>query len=240
MSRNVKISAALIALFVVVVAAIAVASGGGDAGDPATETTASSQTTTAAPGANGASGTGTSSALPRVVTDDPRRLGQPGRGGVTFTEFLDFECEACGAVYPAIEELRKRYAGRVTFNIRYFPLPSHQNARNAALAVEAAAQQGKLEPMYKRMFETQSEWGEQRDSEADRFRGFARELGLNLRRFDAAVADPRTSRRVQRDVDAGTALGLRGTPTFFVNEQRIEPQSLEDLQQEIDTALEGS
>ncbi len=85
-------------------------------------------------------------------------------------EFLDFECEVCGAVYPVMEELREEYDGEVTFAVRYFPLPGHFNSGNAAVAVEAAAQQGAFEAMYQRMFETQSEWGEGRESEADRFR----------------------------------------------------------------------
>ncbi|HWH15697.1 MAG TPA: thioredoxin domain-containing protein, partial [Miltoncostaeaceae bacterium] len=177
---------------------------------------------------------------PRVVASDPRRLGRAGTGGVTFTEFLDFECEACAAVFPAVEQLRDEYAGRVTFNIRYFPLPSHANARNAAHAVEAAAQQGKLEAMYRRMYETQPSWGEQSTSKADVFRGFAQELGLDMEAYDRAVRDPATAARVERDFAAGRALGVQGTPTFFINEQRVEPQSLEELRSMLDAALRDS
>jgi hypothetical protein len=72
---------------------------------------------------------------------------------------------------------------------RYFPIPSHTNAINSAVAVEAAAQQGKFEEMYKRMYDTQSEWGEQQDSKAALFRGFAQELGLDLTAYDKAVAE---------------------------------------------------
>jgi protein-disulfide isomerase len=90
------------------------------------------------------------------------------------------------------------------------------------------------------MFETQRQWGEQSDSQAATFRGFAKDLGLDLARFDADVASPRTRRRVERDLAAGAALGLQGTPTFFVNERMIQPQSSEDLGREIDAALAGS
>ena len=229
MSRNTKISAALVAVFVCVVAAVAIAAGGGDEGAPSgTPPTATSGGTTA-PRAD-----------TRVVASDPRGLGRPGAGGVTFTEFLDFECEACGAAFPAIEQLRREYAGRVTFNVRYFPIDSHKNARNAALAVEAAAQQGKFEDMYKRMFETQPSWAEQDGSQAAVFRGYAKDLGLDMKAFDAAVADPRTDARVQRDVRAGVALGVEGTPTFFIDEERIEPQSFDDLRQQLDAALRDS
>lgn len=50
---------------------------------------------------------------------------------MTFVEFLDFECESCRAAYPANEQLRKDYEGRVTFVVRYFPIPSHFNAERA-------------------------------------------------------------------------------------------------------------
>lgn len=226
MSRNIKISAALIAVFVAVAAAIGLAIDGEDQSSSAATSTPSATASTP------------SSA--RVVASDPRRLGALAKTGVTFTEFLDFECESCAAAFPVIEQLRREYAGRVTFNLRYFPIDSHKNARNAALAVEAAAQQGKLEAMYKRMYETQPSWGEQSKSQASVFRGFAKDLGLNMKRYDAAVADPKTAERVERDVQAGKALGVQGTPTFFVNEQMIQPQSVEEIRQLIDDAVGGA
>lgn len=233
MSRNVKISAALVGVFIAILAVVAIAAGGGTDDPPSS--TATTEATAPATTSDDAG-----AQAPRVVARDPRRLGRPGSSGVTFTEFLDFECEACGAAYPAIEQLRQQYAGRVTFNIRYFPIDSHKNARNAAHAVEAAAQQGKLEAMYKRMFETQTSWAEKSRSQAAVFRGYARDLGLNMRRYDAAVADPKTAARVQRDVQAGQQLGVEGTPTFFIDERKIEPQSFEDLRQQLDAAIAAS
>ena len=174
-----------------------------------------------------------------VVRADSHRLSSAADGRVTFVEFLDFECEACRAAYPAVEELRKEYAGRVTFVLRYFPVDGHRNAVPAALAVEAAARQGKLEAMYRRMYETQSEWGEQTDSKAAVFRGFAADLGLDLAEYDRAVADPATLARVQVDRTDGIALGVRGTPTFFVNGTRVDARSATDLKNAIDAALGG-
>lgn len=64
-------------------------------------------------------------------------------------EFLDFECESCGALFPIVEQLRSDYAGEITYVVRYFPLPGHVNSMNAAVAAEAAAQQGEFEAMYR-------------------------------------------------------------------------------------------
>lgn len=189
---------------------------------------------TAGPSPDADPGTG----LPATTTDDMHILGEPGDGTVTVVEFLDFECEACLAFYPWWEDLREKYTGEVTFAIRYFPLPGHGNAMNAALAVEAAARQGQLEPMYAQMFATQEEWGERgAESQAHVFRGFATDLGLDLDQYDADVADPEVRSRVQSDVDDGLALGVTGTPTFFVNDRRVDLQYYEDLEDAIAAEL---
>lgn len=172
-----------------------------------------------------------------VLRSDSHRLSVAANGKVTLVEFLDFECEACGAAYPIVEQLRTKYEGRVTFVARYFPLPSHRNAKNAAHAVEAAARQGAFEKMYERMFTTQSKWGEQPDSQAGLFRTYAADLGLNMAKYDRDVASAAVARRVQKDVNDGTALGVTGTPTFFLNGQRVQISSTPDLQRAIEAEL---
>ena len=214
MSTNLKISAALVAAFVVTVAVLL--------------------------GVNnsGADDTGTAEAggAP-VVRKDSHRLSTAADDRVTLVEFLDFECEACKAAYPFVEQLRNDYDGRVTFVARYFPMPGHANAENAAVAVEAAAQQGRYEDMYHRMYETQTEWGERQDSQADVFRGFAEGMGLDMADYDAAVGDPTTLERVLRDREDGLALGVEGTPTFFLNGEKVEAQITDEFIELIDAAL---
>ncbi|MET0135162.1 MAG: thioredoxin domain-containing protein [Kibdelosporangium sp.] len=156
-------------------------------------------------------------AAPALVRPDSHRLSTAADGKVTVVEFLDLECEACGAAYPGVEKLRAEYSDRVTFVMRYFPIPSHRNAELAARAVEAAGQQDELEPMYRLMFENQPIWGEQGTSQRAVFLGFADRLGLDMAKFEAALDDPATLRRVIEDRTDGSALGVNGTPTFFVN-----------------------
>ncbi len=178
------------------------------------------------------------SATASAIADNTHILDDAGEGSVTVVEFLDFECEACGAFYPVVEDLREEFSGQVTFAFRYFPLPGHFNSTNAAVAVEAAAQQGQLEPMYQRMFESQAEWGEAQESRAPLFRQFAEELGLDLAEYDAAVADPATAERVQSDFDDGVDLGVSSTPTFFVNDQMVQLESFDDLGAAIQAELD--
>jgi len=175
--------------------------------------------------------------LAPTVREDSHRLTNPESSTVTFVEFLDFECEACGAAFPYVEQLRAEYGDRVTFVIRYFPLPSHFNSTNAAVAAEAAARQGQLEAMYQKLFESQSEWGEKQDSQAPLFRTYAEELGLDMGQYDADIADPSTLERVKSDFDDGVALGVASTPTMYVNDVLVELTSFEDIRTAVENAL---
>ena len=165
----------------------------------------------------------------QVVREDSRIISQAPEEKAVLVEFLDFECEACRAAKPFVDELKEEYGQNLTIVARYFPLPGHVNSMNAAVAVEAAAQQDQFVPMLDMMYETQSEWGEASESKADVFRGFAQELGLDMEAFDAAVADPATTARIERDVAEGTALQVEGTPTFFLDGERVEATSLEEF-----------
>jgi protein-disulfide isomerase len=216
-STNLKISAGLVAVFAMVVAVFAIAS---------------------RPPSDDAAPAGQAAAAP-IVRENSHRLSTAPDGRVTLVEFLDFECESCRAAFPFVEELRKKYDRKVTFVARYYPLPAHKNSETSALAVEAAAQQGKFEAMYAKMYETQATWGEQQESQAPLFRSFAESLGLDLGAYDRAVADPATLQRIEQDKNDGTALGVQGTPTFFLNGTKIQPESTEEFQKLIDDALAG-
>lgn len=174
----------------------------------------------------------------RPVREDSHRLTTPRRSELTVVEFLDFECEGCGAVHPTVERLRAEYGDRVTFIARYFPVPGHRNSTTAALAVEAAARQGEFEAMYGKLFATQKEWGEAKESKAALFRTYAVTLGLDVAKYDAAVKAPATLERVRADQRDGLALGVQGTPTFFVDGVRVRtPGSYEGFKALIDARL---
>ena len=167
----------------------------------------------------------------QLVRTDSHRLTTPAVEKAQLVEFLDFECEACRSVHPFVEELKQEFGDRITFVSRYFPLSSHPNSGQAALAVEAAAQQGKFEAMQSRLFETQDQWHGKAESQAPLFRTYAAELGLDLAAFDAAVADDKTKERIRADITDGTALGVTGTPTFFLNGEKLTPSTRQEFRQ---------
>lgn len=170
---------------------------------------------------------------PQVVREETHVLDDGGADAVTVVEFLDFECEACGVIYPVVEDLRQKYDGQITYAVRYFPLPGHVNSMNAALAAEAAAQQGEFEAMYRRLFETQAEWGGAAGADPAPFRAMADEIGLDMAAYDEAVTDPATAERVRRDRSEGTFLGVEGTPTFFIDGRKLALEKPDDLERAI-------
>ena len=165
----------------------------------------------------------------QLVREDSHRLTAPATEKAQLVEFLDFECEACRAAEPVVAELKAEFGDRITFVNRYFPLPSHKNSGQAALAVEAAAQQGKYEQMAAKMFETQPQWGEKQDFQNALFRSFAEELGLDMEKYDAAMAAEETKERIRKDIADGKALGVTGTPTFFLNGEKLTLNSMEEF-----------
>ena len=173
----------------------------------------------------------------QVVRDSSHRLPEATEAKATFVEFLDFECEACRAAYPVVEQLRQHYAGRVTFVVRYFPIESHFNASAPRARSRRPRSRASSRRCTRRCTPPRTQWGEQQVAADDAFRGFAVDLGLDMARWDAAYNAPATIDRINLDIADGKALGVESTPSFFVNGQRIQPKSVDDLSGALDAAL---
>lgn len=173
----------------------------------------------------------------QIVRDDSHRLSQATDEKAVLVEFLDFECEACLAAYPVVEDLAAEYGENLTVVARYFPLPGHPNSETAAAAVEAAAQQGKFKDMHSVMYEKQTEWSHTNEDRSPVFRGYAEDLGLDMEVYDAAIANPATMERVNLDKNAAMDMNLQGTPTFFLDGEKIEPATLDEFRSLIETAI---
>jgi len=161
---------------------------------------------------------------------------------VTVVEFYDPECEACAAFHPSVKKLLKDYEGKIRLIARYMPL--HPNSLSAATFTEAAGEQGKYWQAQEMLFQKQSEWGTKHGPQTSApvdinalFRKYAMELGLDLNKMDAAFAENRYNAKIQRDLKDGQILGVRQTPTFFVNGRRLARFSEADLRALIDEEL---
>ncbi|WP_425845754.1 DsbA family protein [Agrococcus sp. TSP3-2-1] len=179
---------------------------------------------------------GASTASAELVDESTHLLSDAGPGAPVVVEFFDYECPACGQFAPIVDDLVERHGDEVTFAVRYFPLPSHPNAIPAAVAAEAAAQQGAFAEMHALLLERQSDWAGA-DGAEETFRGYAEELGLDLAAFDQAVAADATLDRVALDANAGIALGVPSTPTFYVDGEQLQLRDFGDLEAAIEAAL---
>jgi len=157
---------------------------------------------------------------------------------VTIIEYSDFECPACAAYYPLIQELSQTYTNDARFVIRYFPLMGHKNGFLSAYAVEASSKQGKYWEMYDILFQNQNNWGGKESADITIFENYAKQIGLDVNQFKKDINSKEVKDRVNRDLASGKLAGVSGTPTFFINGEKIpNPKSLEDFKTFIDSAI---
>jgi protein-disulfide isomerase len=145
--------------------------------------------------------------------DDPVK-GNP-RAPVTVVLFSDFQCPFCSRVEPTLKQLEQAYPQDVRLAWKHKPLPFHPNAMPAAMAAEAAREQGKFWPMHDKMFAAQQELS------AGAYERWARELGLDLARFRAGQSSPALRARIEADDQLAGQLGIDGTPTMVVNGEKV-------------------
>ncbi len=154
---------------------------------------------------------------------------------VTLVEYTDFQCPACGAYYPIIDQLSKEMGDNLRVVIRHYPLIQiHDNALPAARVAESAGRQGKFWEMYDLLFANQKEWSNAADPMKSIFPAYAGRIGLDMERFNQDMADASLDDKINRDRDTGNELKITGTPTFFLNGQKMEnPKSFEALKKSV-------
>lgn len=156
---------------------------------------------------------------------------------VTVVEFFDPECEACAAFHPILKEVLKDFSAEVFFVGRY--MLYHGNSHNAAIALEAAGAQGKYWEFQDILFTRQEQWSHRKDSPMSIFEKYAEELKLDLNTFKTSLDDTTLKQKIAQDVADGQQLGVRGTPSFFINGKPLMTLSNEGLRDAIAEALKN-
>ncbi len=166
---------------------------------------------------------------------------------VTLIEYGDFECPACGAYEPLVEQLYQQYKGQVLFVFRNFPLYQiHPFAMIGAQAAEAANLQSQYWQMHDLLYAKQAEWTADTTLSpatvvSKYFNGYAQSLGLNVAQFDTDINSSAVMARVQSDLALGNAAQVGHTPTFFINLTQIpNPTSLQDFENDLNAAIASS
>lgn len=198
----------------------------------------SSSTASASGSASASASAASTSASASATADDGYvgfRLNREVPGAGTATLYTDYQCPYCAKAEPKFEEAAKKLDGVLNVTVRHMPLNMHVNAVPAALAVEAAEAQGKHLEMANKLFATQNDWKgiSERDKLRTLFNDYAKELGLNTEEFDKVLLASDTVKPIQRDYDHAVKIGVKGTPTFVVNDKVVEgldsSSSVDDL-----------
>jgi len=173
--------------------------------------------------------------------EPPWTFGNPS-APVTLEEFGDFECPPCGMLHPVLKEYARQYGpSKLRIIFRELPLvPTHQHALAAARSAEAAGMQGKFWEMHDMIYETQKDWHEAFDTRPI-FEGYATKIGLDLEKFRKDISSDAAEQRIFLDGKRAHSLGVKGTPTVFLNGREVPFESLapEKLKVLIDDELKN-
>ncbi|MCI0479561.1 DsbA family protein, partial [Candidatus Uhrbacteria bacterium] len=135
---------------------------------------------------------------------------------VTVTEYLDYQCEGCAQFDAVMGRVREAYAGRVRFVVRHFPLvEGHPFSKGASIAAMCAQRQGAFFAYSSTLFTHQAAL-----ARAD-LEGYARDLGLDAAAFTSCLDDPTVADLVMADRRQGQELGVRQTPSIFLNDAML-------------------
>jgi len=156
----------------------------------------------------------------------------PANAPVTIVAFSDFECPYCSKANESLDQVLETYGDKVRIVFRDFPLSFHANAKKAAEAGHCADDQGKFWEMHDKMFENQ------RALQVDDLKAYAKEVGVDAAKFDACLDEGKKADLVAKNMADGEAVGVTGTPAFFINGKMLAGAlPFEEFQKVIDTEL---
>lgn len=146
---------------------------------------------------------------------------------VYLVEFLDPECESCRAFHPLVKMLMDEYEGKIQLVIRYAPF--HGNSKLIIKILEAARKQGKYWETLEVLFQYQPQWGSHHHPRPDLVWTYLPEAGVDIEKIKADMNDPEIEAMIAKEIQDGQDLGVRATPSFFVNGKPLENFGLEPL-----------
>ncbi len=156
---------------------------------------------------------------------------------VIVVEYSDFQCPFCKRGKDMLPDILKSYDGKIKISFKQLPLRNHDWAMPAAIASVCAYQQGndKFWAMHDKLFDNQKQIT--LDNSKQKFGEYAKEIGLDTKKFDACIASPEVKAKVEKDVAEATSIGVQSTPTFVVNGMIVPGANPEGLKSAIDIKL---
>ena len=154
---------------------------------------------------------------------------------ITIVEYSEFQCPFCSRVQGDMKRILSEFKGKIRWTVRDFPLSFHDRARPAAITAKCAAEQGKYWNMYSTLFDNQRNL-----ADAD-LKSYADKIGLDKSKYEKCVANPAAvEAKIERNFQSGVALGVSGTPAFFINGRRLSgAMPYSEFKRVIDDELSG-
>lgn len=188
----------------------------------------------------------TKRSTPEIATEQPKvdaslliKAHSPIKGNadakVTIVEFLDPECEACRAMHPILKNLMEEYKDNLRLVIRYMPF--HGNSKLAAAGLEEAREQGRFDEALDILFARQPEWGDHHHPKPELIPILLAEAGVDKKTLDPSALIAKHGEKIDIDEADGKSVGVRMTPTFFVNGEIQHEIGYEPLKKAIEKAL---
>jgi len=174
---------------------------------------------------------GSGPALERIQKEDFLTEGAATKGNinskVVLVEFSDFECPACKEMHPIVSALVEKYKDHMLFVYKNYPLPQHKNSKLAAIAFQAAGNQGNYWPYADKLFDNQT------NLSRENLIKLAEDTGLNKEMFVRDMDDPKFATQVENDRTQGNRIGINSTPTFILNNRLLNLTAAESLETEL-------
>ncbi len=146
-------------------------------------------------------------------------------------EFSDFQCPGCKRAKAIVDQIVSENKEKLVFGYRHFPLPQHEWSKKGALASEAAGVQGKFWEMYDGLFANQDELSDEKITE------LAQKLGLDMDKFAQDLTSDALKRKIENDLAYGQSIGINSTPTFYLNGNKLNLSTFDDLKQAVSEVL---
>jgi protein-disulfide isomerase len=157
---------------------------------------------------------------------------------VHIVEFMDPGCETCRAFHPLVKKLVVDNPGKVRLSIRYLPL--HEGSDTMVKILEAADRQDRYWETLHLMFESQPEWASHHHPQPDKIWPLLPEVGLDVEAIRRDMNAPEIAAILEQDLADARSLGIRKTPSFFVNGEPLRQFGYEPLVQLVSEAIATS
>ncbi len=168
-----------------------------------------------------------SSSNKSLVTAQSVSFGE-NKKNITIVEFLDPECESCAVFHPIMRKVYKEHYSDIKLVIRY--LANHKNSKYAIKILEASREQNKYEEVLSLIFEKQPLWAAHNNEKPELIWTFLTQIeGLNIDKLKEDMKNPKIDEIIDNDAKDARILSVKGTPTVFVNEKKLERITQKDL-----------